>query len=84
VLAAEADHQPRELDQREAGVVARSPVARDREDPPVGDAERRARVAALGRIGIDLMGGGTEALVVGLGSYGQIPLRVFALRANTR
>ena len=70
MLAAERDHQPGELEQRQPGVVARAPVAGDRDDPARREAERRARVAPLGRIGIELVGRGAEALLIGVGVIG--------------
>lgn len=51
---AELEHQARELGQRQAGVVARAPVAGDREDQAAADAERSARVAPAGDVGVEL------------------------------
>src|SRR3954453_13725489 len=65
VAAAEREHEVGELLERQPGVDARAAaVARDEVEVPVGDADRGARMAAVGDVGVELTGGGGEALVV--------------------
>src|SRR5687767_858744 len=66
VPAAERDHEAGQLEQRQPGVVTRAAVAGDGEDAPVGQPDRGARVAADRRVGVELVGGGLEALVVAI------------------
>ena len=54
VSRAERRQQRGELLERQPRVVARAPVDRDREQPAVGDAQRRARVAAVGYVRVEL------------------------------
>jgi hypothetical protein len=72
VLAAESGHQARELDQREPRVAARAAVAGERDDAAVGEPERGARMAPVGRIGVELVGRSAEALGVGLRVVGDV------------
>src|SRR5690349_18969715 len=65
VTSTEGHEQPGELVEEQAGVHARAPpVAADREQLAVAHAERAARVALGGDVGVELPGAGREALVV--------------------
>ena len=59
---AEVGERLGQLVEREARLVVGAAVAGDREEPVAGDRERGARVAPVGDVGVELVGGGAEAL----------------------
>ena len=66
------------------GVVARAAVAGDREQLAVGEAERGARVAAVGDVGVELGLAGAEALGVVLAAEDGAPSRTSSGPACSR
>src|SRR3954452_23873001 len=63
-LPAHVGHQPGELAERQAGVANRATVGDHGDETIARDAERRARVAAVGDVAVELRGAGGEALRV--------------------
>jgi uncharacterized BrkB/YihY/UPF0761 family membrane protein len=64
----ELDHHLRKLGHRETAVDARaSAVAGNRDQPPLRDPERRARIAPRRDVGVELAGSGGEALAIDTG-----------------